>query len=1445
METALQPLAKRRKFGEDIADKYITIATVVEYLDAEEAITNLACTYEDDLRLVLKSTKLEDDTIRGHFVASDRKISLSLPFTRSVLPKDSMGEILFYCHQLEPRRHYVKGREPLVCYDICLNLGTHLSTSRGSHYIQVKLLWQDTARPRNKVSDQQFMVLDRYLRTDDVAIQPTKGAQKWNPRDFYDSAHVPPEIPGAPAELAEDLFDCHLYPFQRRTVHWLLKREGVETDGRGRIQPCQRDRADLPPSFFESHDAAGRSIYVSQLLGCVVTSLADLLSTYQNVNGGVLAEEMGLGKTVELIALICSHRRPDCHPGHIADPGLNHPNTEKLAKSRATLIITPPSILQQWKQELEEHAPGLKVLCYNDLNFPKGTSLEQQINKIAANDVVLTTYPVLAREFHYASHRPDRQLRHRVRYEPPRSPLVEISWWRVCLDEAQMVESGISQPAQVARLIPRVNAWAVSGTPLRSDHKDLWGLFLFLRFEPFSRSLLVWNRLVDFYRPLFKKIVDNAVVRNSKTLVRDDLRLPSQVRHTVTVPFTAIEEQHYHELFNAMCEDVGLDRSGAPVSGYWNPNDVHVVERMRTWLNRLRQTCLHPEIGAQNRRALRKVNGSLRSVMQVLEVMIDQNEGAIRQEQRSISLSKLRRGQIFEYAKQPANAIELWKPVYEQMKSLVSECRVLLAAELQQHKSDHDVSGPLSEKQGVDGETEDSESRSAIQRQRLRTALEVQHMAIFFLGNGYYQMKTQCDKDLAAVEYQEWESREEAAFEEAKQIRSELLSDVSGKTRRLMNTVRRKASDMTLVQIPDMIPSDEQGGIETRKIIEKFQSFCSAMNSQAAQYTRWRDQMVEMLQHRLIDTEDGNVELSGHEYEVSAQLQDETYVFLEGLRALHADRHDALTGQINLLISNETRHALQLAKRGEGPAPAKLCEILSKREGLRLPPEVGSLRGIISELRQLMTTVQWQEGSGSKRAKTELAIILNILRTAQAMSNEQRKVLNGEVEPEISLLRDTMNSRLEYYRALQKISDTVVAFEVEGQQPGHAIKTEELARCIADEEQRGTKLSALLAKRRYLVHLKEEQTASSTQRLCVICQSPFERGTLTVCGHVYCQDCILLWWNHHRSCPTCKKPLKSTDFYDITYKPQDVQVQKEADTDSHFSRETSCSGTESAEGRRTSNRIYSDISAAELNEIKNVDLQQSSSFGTKVDMICRHILWLRDHDPGSKSIIFSQYRDFLDVLKTAMAKNQITYSCVDDKDGIERFKKSTITDCFLLHAKAHSAGLNLVNANHVVLCEPLINTALELQAIARVHRIGQRRETTVWMYLIAGTIEESIYDISVTRRLGHLNGKHLNRQASNEHGSGNTSSNGVRDREGAIDIANSLELESADLSKLVLPGKGGGERVEPKDLWQCLFGTATRRQRASAATLGDADRAVGRLLRAEPAEQRQERGSNN
>lgn len=82
--------------------------------------------------------------------------------------------------------------------------------------------------------------------------------------------------------------------------------------------------------------------------------------------------------------------------------------------------------------------------------------------------------------------------------------------------------------------------------------------------------------------------------------------------------------------------------------------------------------------------------------------------------------------------------------------------------------------------------------------------------------------------------------------------------------------------------------------------------------------------------------------------------------------------------------------------------------------------------------------------------------------------------------------------------------------------------------------------------------------------------------------------------------------------------------------------------------------IYSDIHRSTLNEIKNIDV--NGSFGTKVDSLARHILWLREHDSGSKSVVFSQFRDFLGILARAFDKFKIKYTSIDKNHGIQKFK---------------------------------------------------------------------------------------------------------------------------------------------------------------------------------------------
>lgn len=104
-----------------------------------------------------------------------------------------------------------------------------------------------------------------------------------------------------------------------------------------------------------------------------------------------------------------------------------------------------------------------------------------------------------------------------------------------------MISEGVSNAAVVARMIPRVNAWAISGTPVTSrkknDLRDLRGVLNFLRYEPFASTKHVWSNLTSVHKSNFRELFGTLALRHSKQHVKDELRLPAQRRYSkLTLP---------------------------------------------------------------------------------------------------------------------------------------------------------------------------------------------------------------------------------------------------------------------------------------------------------------------------------------------------------------------------------------------------------------------------------------------------------------------------------------------------------------------------------------------------------------------------------------------------------------------------------------------------------------------------------------------------------------------------------------------------------------------------------------------------------------------------------------------------------------------------------------------------------------------------------------------
>lgn len=1201
----------------------------------------------------------------------------------------------------------------------------------------------------------------------------------WSPSDFYQNVCVPVKSPGSLEDsrlnLLKKELGCELFPFQRNAVSWLLDREDVPHAGDDTKHQTTATRAEkLPHGFQRSVDVDGKEFLTSRCLNIALKNRKQLEDYLPRLKGGLLCEEMGLGKTVELIALMCLHKQEETW----SQASLPQ-SKDSLQRSRATVIITPPAILRQWQDELQALAPHLKVMVYDGVRKGrKGCSNDELVALIADQDVILTTYNVLAREVYYATPAvPIRNLRRQKKYEQKSSPLTQILWWRVVLDEAQMIESGVSNAAKVAQVLPREHAWAVTGTPVKKDSKDLMGILIFLQYYPYCASVKLWERMIKNHRDVFGEIFRNLALRHTKDQIKDQLTLPPQTRMVINVPFTQIEEQHYSDMYQSMCKDCGLDLSGSPLNRDTDPTSPAVTEKLRGWLARLRQICLHPQVGGRNRKALGASKGPLRTVEEVLNVMTEQNEIASRAEERGMMLSRIRKGQILEHAKHTHDALRIWKNTLEAAKSMVADSRQQLSSEVAKLNTSDVV-------MNVEDEPESENSaaaRTGVYRHRLRYALELEHTCTFFIGNAYYQIKSNPDltePDSAA--YKELDRLEESTYESAKLLRKELLAEALNKADLWMNRIRAKVADGGAVSVPRIRDVEQQGGIESRELLARLQGLFDLLNLQRAHLKEWRHKLMELVLLPLVDKED--TDLKGDEYEVSTKQQDEVYVYMDALRAIVADRSETLLGHSNTRIDNEMRTAMKQAKEGEGHCPPLMVKLLSTREHSKADGRIGSVRGLIHELRELKTNLRAQLDRGSVRAGSEMTIVHKTLEKLQDLSNGQTKVLQN-LETELEVFKDTVDSRLEYYRHLQHISDTVAPYEED-------MDDEKLAMTIASIERTESEIqgrvAALRSRARYLIHLRDETSSLETQRQCIICRGGFELGVLTSCGHSYCADCIRTWWKSHRNCPTCKKGLTRNDFHQITFKPQDLTIQEHP----HVSAKgvpTPVSGELES--------IYTGITIETLNDIKNIDIQ--GSFGTKIDTLVRHLLWIRKNDPGAKSVIFSQFKEFTEVLGRAFDHFRISYATFDKPDGVQKFKSEPDRECFLLHAKAQASGLNLVNATHVFLCEPLINTAIELQAIARVHRIGQHQPTTIWMYLVEDTVEKAIYEISVERRMSHLEhvGAPVHDAVAEQTGL----------REDQIEAANTLELEQAPLSRLFAKGQNGGEAVSKEDLWRCLF----------------------------------------
>ncbi|KAI1138986.1 hypothetical protein F5Y05DRAFT_383223 [Hypoxylon sp. FL0543] len=1280
-------------------------------------------------------------------------------------------------------------------------------------HFSLTLYWNSSTSASRLPRSLSQEVLDTFFGSQTQVLETVD--EKMLPSALYDAAFLPEkghtDIPISPPQIASNLF-----PFQRRALQWLLNREGVKWNGLcANGEPCLEplplpSTTGLPLSFSVIKDASGQLAYISHLYHVITRDISPFRMLETNMRGGILAEEMGLGKTVEVISLISTHTRKN-HPGSSSGV-IQEPEPRP---SGATLIVTPPTLRDQWIAEFAKHAPDLRVRVYEGMKGFDGDESDL-VADLASQDVVLTTYGVLQHEVHRAEPPPSRSMRSAPKYRRTKSPLVHILWWRVCLDEAQQIESGVSGAAKVARLIPRINAWGVTGTPIKGHIKDLRGLLVFLHYEPFASSPAIWNMLITSQKEFFKPLFNRITLRHTKRAVRDELTLPPQRRYVITMPFTAVEQEHYEAQFSQLAKRCGFNKNGVRFD--WSQGlTTPELNRALSWL---RQSILHSSLGPGFGLVDGK-NMSLRTVEEMLEIMIEQSESAIKADQRTYLLEMLKRGQLLEARQEYEAAIALWQQVVDEVTVLVDECRKQIKDVLEKARqagSDGDLEEAEDDSQDEDGTDRGKYARQVGEyKRRLRSMLDVHHRAVFFIASACYKLKVDENKTAPnSADFEMLDSREATGYATAKNIRREMLQETRTKVMSRITKLREKADSQSFVEIPP-IQFPPFRGLESGRIVDTFELLGRALDEQANLIDEWRERVIQMLMRPVVD-EEGEADSTGEEFDESTKLQDELMAYTLALRALITDRQTAIFGLNNERTKLEVARAEEQAKDNQGHAPKTTLALLTRRNEIAKSLRGVSFRGIISNLRELATNLRSE--SGSNRAMVELDIVERQLRSTQEQSTAQNDAAAGLLK-ELGVFTRTLNYRVEYYRQLQAVSDTLIEFDA-SQIGNHDMM---MAASSQVEQYRRGKVARHLPRHRYLVHLKE--TGQQQEEECIICQGSFTEGVLTMCGHQFCSDCIKTWLKGRHSCPVCKTFLARGMTYDITLKKQVLKVRQEHQEDSREHSSRSDEGGSPSKPRKTG--IYSEVDSDKLQAIKSIDVG-APSFGTKVNALAKHLLWLRTCDTGAKSVIFSQFSGFLKILGQAFDEYRIGWSSFKQKNGITKFKEDPAIECFLMDASSHASGLNLINASHVFLCEPLLKTALELQVIARVDRIGQVHPTTVWLYLIDGTVEENIYNLSVQRRLKHM-----------EEDSKGKSKEATEITDRSIEDANSMVVEQASFSKLMNKEQGLGEAIDEDDAWQCFFGHVTKKDKLTA----DADErmndpAVMGFLAGEAAEARRQ-----
>ena len=230
--------------------------------------------------------------------------------------------------------------------------------------------------------------------------------------------------------------------------------------------------------------------------------------------GGCLADDMGVGKTAQVLALLETRR---------ALRAASNGHGGRDAPSGPSLVVVPKSLVFNWRQEAARFTPQLRVLDH--------TGLGRNVNGFADYDVVLTTYGTLRRDA---------------------AEFKDLEFDYIVLDEAQSIKNANTESAKAARLLRGRNRLALSGTPVENHLGELWSIFEFLNpgmlgaASVFKLAGGAARNPNEDTRRLLAHALRPFILRRTKEQVAREL--PSKAEQTILCELETAQRKLYDEL---------------------------------------------------------------------------------------------------------------------------------------------------------------------------------------------------------------------------------------------------------------------------------------------------------------------------------------------------------------------------------------------------------------------------------------------------------------------------------------------------------------------------------------------------------------------------------------------------------------------------------------------------------------------------------------------------------------------------------------------------------------------------------------------------------------------------------------------------------------------------------------------------------------------------------